>query len=116
MSTQTCTTRPFFCQFATTIIFVVENIYRYCHAAWVAVRRDIDDLGRTSGSDLAGMERGDRREGGETGGARLRSWAPVKPRDNAVDIDRGSGRDVLQMRFRETSIPRAAEPKGAHPL
>ena len=62
------------------------------------------------------MERVGRREGGETGGARLRPWALVEPRDNAVDIDGGSGRDVLQVRFRETPIPRAAEPESAYPL
>jgi len=45
------------------------------------------------------MERVGRREGGETGGARLRPWALVEPRDNAVDIDGGGGRDVLQVRF-----------------
>jgi len=68
---------------------------RGCHPAWVAVRRGSADLSRTSGSYLAGMERGDRREGGETGGARLRPWALVEPRDNAVDIDGGGDRDVL---------------------
>ena len=62
------------------------------------------------------MERGDWREGGETGGTRLRPWALVEPRDNAVDIDGGGGRDVLQVRFRETPIPRAAEPESAYPL
>jgi len=56
------------------------------------------------------------REGGETGGARLRPGAPVEPRDNTVEIDGRGGRDVLQMRFREPPIPRAAEPKRTHPL
>jgi hypothetical protein len=46
------------------------------------------------------MERVGRREGGKTGGARLPPWALVEPRDNAVDMDGGSGRDVLQMGFR----------------
>ena len=41
------------------------------------------------------MERVGRREGGETGGARLRPGALVEPRDNAVDIDGGGDRDVL---------------------
>jgi hypothetical protein len=68
---------------------------RGCHAAWVTVQRGIEALSRTSGSDLAGMERGDRREGGETGGARLRPWALVEPRDNTVEIDGGGDRDVL---------------------
>ena len=66
-----------------------------CHAAWGAVRRDIENLGRTSGSDLAGMERGDRREGGETGGARLRPWVLIEPRDEAVEIDGRSDRHML---------------------
>jgi hypothetical protein len=46
------------------------------------------------------MKRSDWREGGETGGACLRPWALVEPRDNAVDIDGRGGRDVLQVRFR----------------
>src|SRR5262249_43964896 len=50
------------------------------------------------------------------GGARLRPRALVEPRDNAVDIDGRGGRDVLQVRFRETPIPRAAEPESAYPL
>ena len=56
------------------------------------------------------------REGGETGGTRLRPGALVQPRDHAVDIDRRGGRDVLQMCFRELPIPRAAEPESAYPL
>ena len=59
------------------------------------MRRDSEDLGRTSDSALAGMKCGDRCEGGETGGARLRPWAPVEPRDEAVDIDGRGGRDML---------------------
>src|SRR5262249_41409022 len=85
-------------------------------AAWVTVRRGREDLRSTSGGGLPGMERVGRREGGEPGGARLRPWALVEPRDNAVDIDGRGGRDVLQVRFRETPIPRAAEPKSADPL
>src|SRR5262249_10916138 len=87
-----------------------------CTSAWVAVRREREELRSTSGSSLTGMERVGRREGGETGGARLRPWALVEPRDNAVDIDGGSGRDVLQVCFREPPIPRAAEPESAYPL
>jgi len=56
------------------------------------------------------------REGGEPGGARLRPGALVDPRDNAVDIDGSGSRNVLQVRFRESPIPRAAEPKRAAPL
>ena len=98
--------KTFFCQFDTTIIFVVENIYRCCHAAWVAVQRAIGDLGRTSGSALAGLKRGDGREGGETGGARLRPGALIEPRDDAVDIDGGRDRDVLYVGLRCAPIPR----------
>ena len=56
------------------------------------------------------------REGGKTGGARLRPGALVAPRHNAVDIDSSGDRDVLQRRFRETPIPRAVEPESASPL
>ena len=69
-----------------------------------------------SGGCLASMVRVCGRQSGKAGGARRGPWAPVEPRDNAVDIDGGRGRDVLQMRFRETPIPRAAEPKRAYPL
>jgi hypothetical protein len=55
-------------------------------------------------------------EGGEPGGARLRPGALVDPRDHAVDIDSRGSRHVLQVRFRESPIPRAAEPKRAAPL
>ena len=75
-----------------------------------------EDLRRTSGGGLTGMECVGRREGGETGGARLRPRALVDPRDNAVDIDGRGSRDVLHVRFRESPIPRAAEPKRADPL
>jgi len=56
------------------------------------------------------------REGGETGGARLRPGALVDPRDNAVDIDGRGSRDVLHVRFREPPIPRATEPTSAYSL
>ena len=64
-------------------------------SAWVAVRRGREDRRRTSGRGRTGMERMGRREGGETGGARLRPGALVEPRDHAVDIDGGGDRDVL---------------------
>src|SRR5215470_8463271 len=85
-------------------------------SAWVAVRRRREDLRRTSGGGFIGMERVGRRERGETGGARLRPWALVKPRDNTVDIDGGGGRDVLHVGLRHAPIPGPAQPKGAHPL
>src|SRR5712691_10310397 len=91
-------------------------MYKCCHAAWIVVWRGTADLSRTSGSCLAGMGRGDRREGGETGDACLCPWALVEPRDNAVDIDGRSDRDVLQMRFCHTPIPGPSQAKGADAL
>src|SRR5437899_12788368 len=91
-------------------------MYKRYSAAWVAVRRGSEHLSSTSGGCLVGMKRGDWREGGETGGARLRPWALVEPRDNAVDIDGGGGRDVLQVGLRHAPIPCPSQPKGAHPL
>ena len=75
-----------------------------CQTAWVAVRRGSANRSRTSGRCLAGLQRGDGREGGETGGARLRSRSLIEPRHNPIDIDRGGDGDVLQMRFRQTPI------------
>src|SRR2546427_10841396 len=85
-------------------------------SAWVTVRRGREDLRRTSGGGLTGMERVGRREGGETGGARLRLWALVEPRDNAVDIDGGGGRDVLHVGLGQAPIPRAPQPKRTYSL
>ena len=62
------------------------------------------------------MEGRDRSQCGEAGGARLRPRALVEPRDNPIYIDRGGGRDVLQVCFRQASIPRTAEPKSAYAL
>src|SRR5262252_6013401 len=62
------------------------------------------------------MERGDRREGGETGGARRGPRARVEPRDQAVDIDGGGDRDVLQVGLRHAPVPGPAQAKGADPL
>ena len=79
-------------------------------------QRECTDLNRTSGSGLAGMERRDRGERGEAGGPRLGPWALVEPCHDPIHIDRRGGRYVLQVRFLETPIPRAAEPKRAYPL
>src|SRR6184192_4957049 len=87
-----------------------------CGSARGALQRGSEDLRRTSGGGLAWMARGRRRQSGKAGAPCHGPWALVEPRDNAVDIDRGSGRDVLQVRFRETPIPRVAEPKSAYPL
>lgn len=62
------------------------------------------------------MERVGRREGGETGGARLCPGALVEPRHNAVDIDGGGGRDVLQVGLCHAPIPGPAQAKRPHPL
>src|SRR5262249_42581068 len=87
-----------------------------CHAAWGAGRRDIENRGRTSGSDRAGMERGARREGGERGGARLRPWVLSEPRDEAVEIDGRRDRHMLHVGLRQAPGPGPAEAKGAAPL
>jgi hypothetical protein len=89
---------------------------KQCTSAWVTVRRGREDLRRTSGGGLTGMERIGRREGGETGGARLRPWALVQPCDNAVDIDSSGSRDVLHMGLGQAPIPRAPQPKRTHSL
>ena len=88
----------------------------WCNAAWVAVWRRSENLSRTSGGCLAWIIRVRRRKSGNARDPCHGPWALVEPRDNAVDIDRGSGRDVLQVRFRETPILRVAEPKSAYPL
>src|SRR5262245_42246806 len=62
------------------------------------------------------MESGSRSEGGETGGACLRPWALVEPRDQAVDIDGCRDRHMLQVGLRHAPIPRPAQAKGADPL
>src|SRR6266478_2138389 len=87
-----------------------------CTSAWVAMRRGREDRRRTSGGGLTGMERVGRREGGETGGARLCPGALVEPRHNAVDIDGGGGRDVLQVGLRYAPIPGPSQAKGAYSL
>src|SRR6266545_6473609 len=87
-----------------------------CTSAWVAVRRGREDLRRTSGGGLTGMERVGRREGGETRGARLCPGALVEPRHNAVDMDGGGGRDVLHVGLRYAPIPGPSQAKGADPL
>jgi len=52
-----------------------------------------------SGGCLASMVRVCRRQSGKAGGARRGPWALVEPRDNAVDIDGGGNRDVLEVGF-----------------
>jgi hypothetical protein len=80
------------------------------------VQRGREAIRGTLGGCLTGMQHVHWREGGETGGARLRPGALVQPRDNTVNIDGRGGRNVLQVRFREPPIPRAAEPTSAYSL
>src|SRR5215471_1964070 len=87
-----------------------------CQTAWVAVRRGSAHRRRTSGRCLVGLKRGDWREGGETGGARLRSWALIELRHNPIDIDRGGDRDVLQVGLRQAPISALPQAKGPYPL
>jgi hypothetical protein len=105
VSTQTCAARPFSGQFDTIIIFVVENRDTCCHAAGIAVQRGRADLSRMSGRGLAGMERRDRGERGETRGPCLGPRALGKPGHDPIHIDRCGGRDVLQVGFLEPPVP-----------
>src|SRR2546427_3355850 len=87
-----------------------------CGSARVALWRGSEDLRRTSGGCLAWLKSVSRSEGGETGGARLCPWALGEPRDNAVDIDGGGGRDVLHVGLGQAPISRAPQPKRPHAL
>ena len=55
-------------------------------------------------------------ESRETRGPRLGPRALVEPRDQAVDIDRGGDRDVLQVGFLEAPITGPPQPEGPHAL
>src|SRR5919198_5370528 len=116
MSAQTSATRPVLRSFATENIYVVYNMCKRCHAAWVAVRRGSANRSRTSGRCLVGLKRGDWREGGETGGARLCSWSLIEPRHNPIDIDRGGDGDVLHVGLRQAPISGPSEAKGTDSL
>src|SRR5947199_10195801 len=87
-----------------------------CSAAWVAVRRGRANRSRTSGGCVVGLKRSDWREGGETGGARLRPWARVEPRDKAVESDGGRDRGGLQGGLRHAPRPALAQGASADPL
>ena len=80
------------------------------------MRRGSENLSRTSGGCLAWIVRVRRRERGKAGDPCHGPWALVEPRDNAVDIDRGGDRDVLQVGLRHAPIPGPAQAKGADPL
>src|SRR2546430_495823 len=89
---------------------------KWCNAAWVAVWRRSEHLSRTSGGCLAWLVRVRRRKRGKAGDPCHGPWALVEPRDNAVDIDRGGDRNVLQVGLRHAPIPGPAQAKRAHPL
>ena len=78
--------------------------------------RGSEALRKTSGGCLAWLESVSRSEGSKAGGARLGSWALIQPCDNAVDIDGGGDRDVLQVGLRQTPIPGPSQAKGTYPL
>src|SRR5437870_7941754 len=85
-------------------------------SAWLAGWRGRENLSRTSGGCLAWIVRVRRRKSGKAGDPCHGPWALVEPRDNAVDIDGGSDRDVLHMGLRHAPIPGLAQAKGTHPL
>ena len=62
------------------------------------------------------MVRVRRRQSGKAGDSCQGPWTLVEPRDKAVDIDGGGGRDVLQVGLRHAPVSGPAQPKGAHPL
>src|SRR5262249_58213598 len=69
-----------------------------------------------SGGGLASIVRVGRRQSGKAGEPCQGPWALVEPRDNAVDIDRGSDRDVLHVGLRQAPISGPSEAKGTDPL
>src|SRR6267142_5941879 len=85
-------------------------------SAWLAVWRGRENLSRTSGGCLAWIVCVRRRKSGKARDPCHGPWALVEPRDNAVDIDRGSDRNVLQVGLRHAPIPGPAQAKGANPL
>src|SRR5438552_9061720 len=85
-------------------------------SAWLAVWRGRESLSRTSGGCLAWMVRVRRRKSGKARDPCHGPWALVEPRDNAVDIDGGSDRDVLQVGLRHAPIPGPSQAKGTDPL
>src|SRR6266478_1297541 len=89
---------------------------KWGNSAGVGVWRRSENLSRTSGGCLAWIIRVRRRKSGKAGDPCHGPWARVEPRDNAVDIDRGSDRNVLQVGLRHAPIPGPAQAKGANPL
>src|SRR5438093_3859120 len=116
MSAQTSAVRPVFYQFDTKIIYVVQNMSKWCNSAGLAVRRGRENLSRTSGGCLAWIVRVRRRKSGKAGDPCHSPWARVEPRDNAVDIDRSGNRDVLQVGLCHAPISGPSQPKGADSL
>src|SRR5215471_1206169 len=69
-----------------------------------------------SGGCLASLVRVSRRQSGKAGEPCHGPWALVEPRDQAVDIDRGSNRDVLHVGLRQPPISGPSEAKGTDSL
>jgi hypothetical protein len=57
-----------------------------------------------------------RRQGRHAGGPGSGRWAPIKPGDEPVHIDRGGRRNVLEMCFRESPVSGIPQPKAADAL
>src|SRR5437899_12950783 len=112
MSAQTSAVRPVFYQFDTKIIYVVQNMSKWCNSAGVAVWRRSENLSRTSGGCLAWIIRVRRRKRGKAGDPCHGPGAFVEPRDHAVDIDGGCRGHVLHVGLGYTPIPCASEAKG----
>ena len=54
-----------------------------------------------------------RRTTGDTG---LGMWSAIEPRSQAININRNSGRSVLESSVRQAHIPAPTQPKGPCPL
>src|SRR5215510_7364420 len=88
-----------------------------CHPpVWLAGWRGREHLSRMSGGCRTSMVRVSRRQSGKAGEPGHGPRALVEPRDQAVDIDRGSDRDVLHVGLRQAPISGLSEAKGTDPL
>ena len=56
------------------------------------------------------------RQSRKAGDAGLRPWALVEPGHEPLHIDRSSRRDMLKVRFRQTSVSSIPQPKGTYAL
>ena len=57
-----------------------------------------------------------RRQCGKARRPRLGSWALLQPGDNPIHIDRRGRRHMLEVRLVQTTVARAPQAKGPHPL